>query len=101
MTGPEEARAAGDPLAPYRITLPHVGADDTYSMPDPDGLVDAYRRVRESVYGPVTTATPDDLKSVLALAKGYLDLTTYDLGQEVCVGKLRAIWRSRRRRGLA
>ena len=35
---------------------------------------------------------------VLVLAEAYMDLTTYPLGQECCVGKLRDIWRARRAR---
>lgn len=85
------------------MDLPHgeTHRDKVYSMPDPDGLIGAYENVRERVYHPEWKLDPtrEDLKRVLMLAEGYLDLTTYTLGQECCVGKLRDIWRARRARG--
>lgn len=91
-----------DPLAPWRITLPRPGAADTYSFPDPDGLVDAYQRVRDGVYYKADAGPdPEDLKRVLSLAEGYLELTTYELGPAHCGRKLQDIWRARKRRGSA
>lgn len=73
-----------------------------YSMPDPDVLHDAYGRVRRAAFGNVFDGEGEidaaDLRRVLMLAQGYLDLTTYVLGQECCVGKLRDVWRARRAR---
>jgi hypothetical protein len=71
---------------------------DRYQMPDPDGeLGEAYERLYHQAYLDQPLSR-EDVKDVLMLAHGYLDLTTYDLGQECCVGKLRDIWRARRRR---
>jgi hypothetical protein len=85
-----------------RLRLPSEDSPQSkrYSMPDPDGPAsDAYERLYHAVY--YDSRTPDlaDVKEVLQLASGYLDLTTYEMGQECCVGKLRDIWRARRRRG--
>ncbi len=109
-----QPRAQRDPLAPWRITLPTPDAGDTYSFPDPDYLTQAYLRLRSAAFpcsrrrntGGELTPAPgpfdaEDVRHVLDLARGYLDLTTYELGQECCVAKLRDIWRSRRRRGMA
>lgn len=75
----------------------------TYVMPDPGDLLrDAYVRAYHAVYrgslgddSPVTL-TRRDAQRLLSLADGYLTLTTYALGQEHCVEKLRDIWRARR-----
>jgi len=93
----------------HNIRLPHDETDECkrYVMPDPGVLYEAYRRVREQAYPTcarsliepaATMMNFSDLKAVLSLAAGYLDLTTYTLGQERCVGKLRDIWRARRAR---
>ena len=94
-------------MADPRIILPSADApkERRYQMPNPDALRPAYDRMYRRVFysdKASTTTVPldDDLKRLLALAKGYLDLTTYELGQECCVGKLRDIWRHRRREGL-
>lgn len=92
-----------------RMTLPHGETDPrkTYSMPDPDALAEAYGRARQRAWPPGTMqhgprdddevmVSAGDLRRVLDLARGYLDLTTHALGQERCVGKLRDIWRARR-----
>lgn len=72
-------------------------ANKRYVMPDPDALMEVYQRLHEAAYHdlPISTA---DVKDVLLLAEGYLNLTTYELGQECCVAKLRDIWRARRAR---
>jgi hypothetical protein len=82
------------------MRLPSADAPESkrYTMPDPDGLHDAYQRLREAAYYDMPMDR-EDVKDVLGLAEGYLGLTTYELGQECCVGKLRDIWRARRRRG--
>lgn len=91
-------RAAG------RLLLPHGEEDErrTYVMPDPDeaGTGEALRALWEAYDAPgdKVTVRRDDLVRVLGLAIGYLDLTTYELGQEHCVRKLRDIWRARRAR---
>jgi hypothetical protein len=83
-----------------RLQLPSDDAPERerYTMPDPVALADAYERLYHAAYlgQPLST---DDVKDVLQLASGYLDLTTYELGQECSVGKLRDIWRALRRRG--
>lgn len=87
-------------MTSWHLRLPHDEADERnrYSMPDPDEHADALGEVyRHCYYG--ESLDLEDLKRVLALAQGYLDLTTYTLGQECCVGKLRDIWRARRARG--
>jgi hypothetical protein len=80
----------------------HLPTDDAtqehrYTMPDPDALAESYERLYHAAWlgQPMDCA---DVKAVLALASGYLHLTTYDLGQECCVGQLRDIWRARRMR---
>lgn len=91
-------------MYPGRLLLPRGEEDErrTYVMPDPDqtGTGDAMRalwaaafdgRAKEKI-----TVSRDDVERVLGLASGYLDLTTYELGQEHCVKKLRDIWRARR-----
>lgn len=80
------------------LRLPHGETDETktYSMPDPDALHEAYDAVYRFRYYGGPEPTPTQLSHVLTLAGGYLDLTTYTLGQECCVGKLRDIWRARR-----
>lgn len=84
-----------------RMRLPHNETDPTrlYSMPDPDALADSYKAAYRRRWYDGPELTQDQLDDVLALAKGYLDLTTYVLGQECCVGKLRDIWLARRARG--
>jgi len=80
------------------IRLPHGETDPTkrYSMPDPDTLGPAYDAAYRAVYYERRALTYDEVAAVLMLAGGYLDLTTYELGQECCVGKLRDVWRHRR-----
>lgn len=91
------------------LRLPHDETDPAkrYSMPDPDGRLfasyDAARRrlspgcSLEDLPAEVRLSR-EELEHVLRLAMGYLDLTTYSLGQEHCVEKLRDIWRARRAR---
>ncbi len=81
-----------------RLPSPTADPSERYSMPDPDVLYSAYERVYRSVWHDRGEPKIEDVKSVLALADGYLDLTTYPLGQECCVGKLRDVWRARRLR---
>lgn len=81
------------------LSLPH-GEDDpnkTYTMPDPDELGDAFSRAWMARFSG-KHAAKNDMAAVLMMANAYLHLTTYSLGQEVCVGKLRDIWRARRAR---
>lgn len=89
-----------------RMKLPH-GEPNThkhYSMPDPDALVASYKRARRVLGARRITANVvlsyEDAAALAALARGYLDLTTQELGQEGCVRRLRDIWRARRARGL-
>lgn len=88
------------PPTDRRMRLPHGEADPAkrYSMPDPDELHASYERVYRARWYGGPAASEDDIAYVLTLAGGYLDLTTYTLGQECCVGKLRDIWRARRAR---
>ena len=86
------------------LLLPHGEADPRkrYIMPSPDARADAYSSAYHAAwYGTqrdaeTVTLDKETLRSLIALAGGYLDLTTYELGQEHCVGKLRDIWRARR-----
>lgn len=89
-----------------RIKLPHDETDPIkiYSMPDPDALRERYATAREKTFpgfgegGQTVLLTYEEACGLIALAEGYLDLTTYILGQECCVSKLRDIWRARRER---
>jgi len=84
-----------------RIKLPH-GESDTakrYSMPDPDALGAAVSVLYRSIFYHERPPTREELIRVVTLAQGYLDLTTYELGQEHCAAKLRDIWRARRATG--
>jgi len=90
------------------MRLPHGETDERkrYSLPDPDALSEHYEKAYDAVYyrgRPLGDASPvtldkDDAAALLILARGYLDLTTYELGQECCVEKLRDVWRARRAR---
>ncbi len=89
-----------------RMKLPHGETDPgkQYSMPDPDAEHDTFFDARRAVFpgtGDLTpretvTMTYGQAVTLLTLAEGYLDLTMYELGQEICVEKLRDIWRVRR-----
>ena len=85
----------------YYMQLPHDETDERkrYAMPDPDELMSLYRAARDRRYYPNSRQCYTDEQitdALIALAGGYLDLTTYELGQECCVQKLRDIWRARR-----
>lgn len=70
-------------------------------MPDPDELSPTYDTAyRAWFYGNLDSRslTHEQMVVLFTLAQGYLDLTTYELGQEHCVSKLRDIWRARRGR---
>ena len=67
-----------------------------YSMPNPDALIESYSKVRDWRFNGGADPTEEEIAHVLMLARGYLDLTTYSLGQTCCVGKLKDIWRARR-----
>ena len=100
MASDERWRAAG------MLRLPHDETDESkrYTMPHPDALATNYGAVRSKLYPCVrledlpetVTLGRVELEHVLRLAGGYLDLTTYQLGQEHCVEKLRDIWRARK-----
>jgi hypothetical protein len=70
-------------------------------MPDPDIGVSLYESAyRAYYYSGSNRELPHELVVALfTLAQGYLDLTTYELGQEHCVAKLRDIWRARKAKG--
>ena len=100
---PDEARAAQ--LRAGNLLLPHDESDrsKTYLMPDPEHEGSPYETLYAQAWSGFNapdkvTVNRVDLHRVLALARGYLTLTTYELGQEHCVGKLRDIWRARRAR---
>ena len=74
-----------------------------YLMPSPDARSGAYESLYDRAWhsgadagSAMVTVSREDLRLALSLADGYLTLTTYPLGQEHCVGKLRDIWRARR-----
>jgi len=85
---------------PYHLRLPHGETDGAkrYVMPDPDAGLDAIGRMTDYWSGLRGELHRGDLARVLMLARGYIALTTYPLGQEHCVGKLRDVWRARRAR---
>lgn len=82
-------------MRPLRLRLPINATDERerYSMPYPDD--ERFWEVRHRFFaaGEITQA---DGHYLFALAEAYLHLTTYPLGQERCVQKLRDIWRARR-----
>lgn len=98
------------------MRLPHDETDPQklYSFPDPDVLIDSYIALRDEVHPPFADSaefavgrrersdsgkrvvTYTHAAYVLMLANAYLTLTTYELGQEHCIQKLRDIWRARR-----
>ena len=90
------------------VRLPHAETDPAkrYSLPDPDYLGEAYTSAYRTTYysgralgdrSPVTVDY-EVMSGLLMLSGGYLSLTTYELGQEACVEKLRDLWRARRAR---
>jgi len=81
------------------LHLPTPDAPDSerYIMPNPDALFEAYDRAQGAVWHCKSEPSMEDIKALLSLAQGYLRLTTYELGQESCVGTLRDVWRERRR----
>lgn len=95
---------AAKPSAALRMKLPHGETDPrkTYSMPDPDALAKTLSDARHAVFtGDLTprshvTLTYFRAVALVTLAEGYMDLTTYELGQGHCVATLRDIWRKRR-----
>lgn len=82
------------------LHLPHDEADPNkrYIMPDPDGCLGESVHRLSAALNTGREVDISDVIHVLMLARGYLDLTTYKLGQECCAGKLRDIWRARRAR---
>jgi len=80
------------------LQLPHgeTNPRKRYVFPNPDELAAAYTAVRRHHYNGEREPTRQEMARVLMLAGGYLGLTTYELGQECCVEKLRDIWRARR-----
>jgi hypothetical protein len=91
------------------MLLPHGETEERkrYAMPDPDALGPSYGRLYDATWyrHPFGTPLPEtievsreDLRRLLSLANGYLTLTTYELGQEHCVSKLRDVWRARKAR---
>lgn len=90
------------------VRLPHDESDPRkrYVLPDPDYCADAYSVAYRATYysgrplgeTPSITIDYETMARLLALAGGYIDLTTYELGQEACVEKLRDLWRARRAR---
>lgn len=95
---PETKRVAG------RLRLPHDETDESkrYTMPDPDALCHLLASARDKTYPynfgqfDPSVITREEMVALTSLAEGYLTLTTYELGQEHCVEKLRDIWRARR-----
>ncbi len=83
-----------------RLKLPHGETDPrkTYSFPDTDALSEAYAEAYDRHFHQKKSLTNSQVRVLLSLAQGYLALTTYVLGQECCVKKLRDIWRARRAR---
>lgn len=83
------------------LRLPHGEVDESkrYTMPDPDACASALRVVRRNHHYGERAPTEVEITCVILLAEGYIDLTTYDLGQECCVEKLRDIWRAMRAKG--
>jgi len=95
---PETRRVIG------RLRLPHDETDERkrYTMPDPDALIELVRSARDKTYPhdfgafDPSVITREEMVALTSLAEGYFVLTTYELGQEHCVQKLRDIWRARR-----
>ncbi len=79
------------------LPAPDAPPPERYVMPNPDALAEAYARAYHAVWWRKEAPAIEDIKALLSLADGYRSLTTYPLGQECCVDKLRDIWRARRR----
>lgn len=82
----------------HSMRLPHDETDETkrYSMADPDALAELAHSAHVAVYSDKRPLTREESTALLSIAQSYMALTTYELGQEHCVGKLRDIWRARR-----
>jgi hypothetical protein len=80
------------------MRLPHDETDmrKRYTLPDPDVLGDSVTIAHRYLYYGEREPTKVEWQNVVALAEAYFFLTTYTLGQEHCVEKLRHVWRARR-----
>jgi hypothetical protein len=80
------------------MRLPHDETDEAkrYSLTDPRECDEAYTAVYRWRWYGEREPTPEEFARVLMLAGDYLHLTTYELGQECCVRKLRDVWRALR-----
>lgn len=88
-----------DPIAKHRhVRLPHGEVDERkrYIMPDPDSMAPATRAVYGWIHYNEPMPSRTELQCVVSMAQTFVHLTTYELGQEHCVGQLRDIWRARR-----
>lgn len=86
---------------PHYMRLHSGDPEKQYLMPDPDAVQDIYYAARHKFYpltGEPRALTAEERMVVTMLAEAYLHLTTYSLGQECCVQKLRDVWRARKKR---
>lgn len=82
-----------------RLPVGETDPNKIYHYPDPDALKPDYLEARSKFYtsgGRTQPLSEHELYVLFELAGAYLNLTTYALGQECCVEKLRDIWRARR-----
>ena len=89
----------------WNMRLPHDETDERkrYAMPDPDVHLDAYIAARaqlaaSSCTGLTPKLSAEQLARLVALAEGYVVLTTHEAGQTAMQEKLGDIWRARRAR---
>lgn len=82
------------------LRLPHGNTDPekAYAFPDPDQRPEAIWSLHQWLFAGGPKPSRDALIHIERLADAYVSLTTYELGQECCVRKLRDIWRARRAR---
>ena len=73
----------------HNYQMPWPGGDNAMILP----VIDHQARWTDAES---LTIKVTDLRRIIALAQGYMDLTTYELGQGVCVEKLKDLWRARR-----
>lgn len=90
--------------APLRLRVPHDETDETdeskvasFPNPDHDAVDKAFGRANDLLFSKRLGVEDEAaVRMLYSIAEAYMHLTTYDLGQEVCVTRLRQIWRARR-----
>lgn len=86
-----------------RIQLPYdeTNPAKVYTLVDPESVYEDVQSARDGHCHHKRELTRHEIALLLDIAGDWLHLTTYELGQECCVGKLRDLWRARRARELS